>query len=186
MKAGIDLHSNAEFIRIKEDWQRTAEQPNKTRPIVTVCVAQSLDGCITVKKNRQTQLSGSKSNFLTHLLRSWNDAILVGANTVSIDNPRLTVRAFDAPQPQRVLLDSKLRISLDSHLLTDSHEKPWVFSSKNFDSRKKASLEACGSRVFPTRCHNGYLRLDDCLQKLYSLGVRHLMVELEFNKKMQN
>ena len=177
MEAGVDLHSIAEFEQIKENWQREAGKHLTDRPFVTVCVAQSLDGCITVKKNVRTQLSGPKSHTLTHLLRAWNDAILVGANTVNVDNPRLTVRAINAPHPQRVLLDSKLRVSHQSHLLTDSHKKPWIFAGEKANLKKKSELEGQGCQVFLISEQDGYLSLKDCLSRLFKLGVQHLMVE---------
>ena len=176
MKAGISPHLGAEFARIRSNWSATKKLKH-SRPFVTVCVAQSLDGCITFKRNERTQLSGTKSNTLTHIVRSWNDAILVGANTVQIDNPRLTVRAVNAPQPQRVLLDSKLSVPLSSHLLTDSFAKPWIFSDKKADRERKACLEKKGCKVFNVGSENGYLNLHECMNKLYALGVRHIMVE---------
>ncbi|MFK7825217.1 MAG: RibD family protein [Oligoflexales bacterium] len=177
MTAGINQQLNAEFKKIRSNWSIAEKQHKRARPFVTVCVAQSLDGCITFKRNKRTQLSGAKSNILTHIVRSWNDAILVGANTVHIDNPRLTVRAVKAPQPQRVLLDSKLSIPMGAHLLTDSHAKPWIFAGKKIDLDKKTYLERKGCKVFSTGVQDGYLNLHDCLDKLYAIGIRHIMVE---------
>lgn len=177
MEAGISPHSKAEFAKIHTHWRKIANNHQQKRPFITICVAQSLDGCITVKRNERTQLSGAQSNVLTHLLRSWNDAILVGINTVEVDNPRLTVRAVRAPQPQRVLLDSKLRIPKKSVLLDDIHKKPWIFVGDTVDSDRKRLLEQCGCKIFSTKVEDGFLDLNQCMETLFSLGIRHVMVE---------
>ena len=57
-------------------------------------------------------------------------AILVGVNTVIKDNPELTTRIPNGRNPIRVVLDSTLRIPLESRLITDKLLKHWIFTSE--------------------------------------------------------
>mmetsp|Transcript_8382 Transcript_8382/g.17068 ORF Transcript_8382/g.17068 Transcript_8382/m.17068 type:complete len:336 (-) Transcript_8382:180-1187(-) len=62
------------------------------RPFVTLSYAQSLDGSIGISAEEKTVLSGTDASRMTHALRAAHDGILVGLNTVRVDNPRLTAR----------------------------------------------------------------------------------------------
>ena len=61
-------------------------------PYITLKIAQSIDGKISVAKNKQTWLTGKESIKYVHKLRSEYDAVLVGAGTIRTDNPQLNVR----------------------------------------------------------------------------------------------
>src|SRR5260370_23509023 len=86
------------------------------RPRVTVHFAQSLDGRIGPPGAR-TLLSGPEGIELAHRTRAEHDAVLVGSNTVRVDDPQLTVRACPGPQPRRIVLASTLDISPRARML---------------------------------------------------------------------
>src|SRR5579863_6751408 len=79
------------------------------RPRVTVHFAQSLDGRIGPPGAR-TLFSGPEGTELAHRARAEHDAVLVGSNTVRVDDPQLTVRVCPGPQPRRIVLASALDI----------------------------------------------------------------------------
>jgi diaminohydroxyphosphoribosylaminopyrimidine deaminase/5-amino-6-(5-phosphoribosylamino)uracil reductase len=91
-------------------------------PWVIAKVAQSLDGRITRPALEPTWLSNSQSVRLVHSLRATVDAILVGAETVRRDNPRLTARTgAPGPQPWRVVVTRSGDLPGDATLLTDEY-----------------------------------------------------------------
>ena len=91
-------------------------------PFVTLSYAQSVDGSIATHPSRPFALSSEKSFEMTHLLRSRHDALLVGINTVLVDDPRLTVRRCAGDNPQPVVLDSRLRFPGDARLIGPSRQ----------------------------------------------------------------
>jgi GTP cyclohydrolase II len=83
------------------------------RPFVTLTFAQSLDGKIALLQDGSTSsnlaLSGPASLVMTHGLRSLHDAIIIGGQTLSTDNPRLSNRLWGDAQPRPVVLDTTLQ-----------------------------------------------------------------------------
>lgn len=157
-----------------------AEQHRKRtgRPFCTLTYAQSIDGCIAFKSGSPMRLSGQESMVLTHWLRSRHDTILVGIRTVIADNPRLSVRLVEGADPRPVVLDSRLRIPLQSHLLTNGHLKPWIAAGRGPDGAREDALKSLGARVFrlPTD-GRGRVDLKSLLHEMAHLGVNSLMVE---------
>ncbi|MBK8101323.1 MAG: RibD family protein [Planctomycetes bacterium] len=80
------------------------------RVFVTAHLAQTLDGRIACTSG-QSQWIGNQANLIhAHRLRALHDAVLVGCGTVERDDPQLTVRQVDGPQPRRVVLSGSGRV----------------------------------------------------------------------------
>ena len=91
----------------------------KSRPYVILSGAISVDGKIATKTG-DSKLSSKQDSIRLHKLRSKVDAILVGKNTVLVDNPLLTVRHTIGKNPTRIILDSKGILSNKSKILQTS------------------------------------------------------------------
>lgn len=105
-------------------------------PLVIAKAAMSLDGRITRAPGKPSAISGEASHRHAHQLRAQVDAILVGAETVRRDNPRLTVRGVeDARQPRRVVLTRSGNLPHDAHLFTDEFaDRTEVFVGKSLEA----------------------------------------------------
>jgi diaminohydroxyphosphoribosylaminopyrimidine deaminase/5-amino-6-(5-phosphoribosylamino)uracil reductase len=148
------------------------------RPQVTLSYAQSLDGCLTLNRGKPFALNGRDSLVVTHMLRSQHDALLVGIGTVISNNPRLNVRYVEGKDPRPVILDSHLKIPLDSKLLARSENQPWIACGPTADEEKFGALEARNVRVIPCRLNeHRQVDLADLLFQLKASGVHSLMVE---------
>jgi len=167
-------------------------------PFVTLKAAMTLDGKIAPPPadllshpGGAPARSGFSGNWVTsdvaraHVqeLRHQNDAIMVGVGTVLSDNPLLTDRS-GRPRRRpllRVILDSRLRLPLDSRLLPDSNQLKddiLIFCS-DADPQKKAQLEALGLRVeeIPGLAPEGRPDLSAILRRLAQLEITSVMIE---------
>ncbi|MGB3185494.1 MAG: GTP cyclohydrolase II [Ornithinimicrobium sp.] len=96
-------------------------------PVVVAQLAQSMDGFIASRTGRARFVSGHQDREHLHRLRALVDAVVVGASTVSNDDPQLTVRAVPGSHPARVVLDPTARIPPNSRVLCDGRaETLWV------------------------------------------------------------
>lgn len=82
-------------------------------------LGQSLDGRIATHKGHSHYVTGPDSLRHLHRVRALVDAVVVGASTVTEDDPQLTVRHCRGPNPLRVVLDPKRRLSARHRLFND-------------------------------------------------------------------
>ncbi len=80
------------------------------RPYIILKWAQTADGFIGSTDHNRLLISNEFSNRLVHQWRSEEMAIMVGTNTALLDNPKLTNRYGNGPQPVRVVVDRTLRL----------------------------------------------------------------------------
>lgn len=80
------------------------------RDLVIGQLGQSLDGRIATEGGSSHYVTGPKDIERLHRLRALVDAVIVGAGTVELDDPRLTVRLVEGPSPARVVLDPSGRL----------------------------------------------------------------------------
>jgi len=76
------------------------------RPWVTLKLAATLDGRTAAPDGSSRWITGDEARTDVHRERAEHDAVLVGAGTVRADDPELTVRRVDGPDPLRVVLGS--------------------------------------------------------------------------------
>ena len=120
-------------------------------PFVTLKLAVSLDGKISMGQGTTTNLSGEEARRYVHSLRLGHEAVMVGANTVITDDPQLTVRLVDNPeskQPTRFIIDGRLSLPLGSKVLTDGKAKTIVVTTSAADQDKKKKIEAKGIDIW--------------------------------------
>lgn len=118
----------------------------KSKPKIILSAAISIDGKISTASG-DSKLSSKKDLIRLHELRSHVDAIVIGKNTVNIDDPKLTVRYAKGNNPIRIILDSKGVISKKSKILQTSNEVQTIIvvskkiTKKNFDKLKNFPVE---------------------------------------------
>ncbi|MEM0519559.1 bifunctional diaminohydroxyphosphoribosylaminopyrimidine deaminase/5-amino-6-(5-phosphoribosylamino)uracil reductase RibD [Aequorivita flava] len=117
----------------------------KKRPYIILKWAQTADGFIapkatTRKETKPVWITNEFSRQLVHNMRSEEQAILVGTNTVLQDNPSLTVRDWAGENPTRIVLDRQLKISRDASVF-DANSKTIVFSEKDSENLENVVFE---------------------------------------------
>jgi len=90
------------------------------RPFVIAKCGMSLDGRLTRPPSEPRWITSSAARHHAHELRTRVDAILIGAQTLRADNPRLTVRGMrHARQPWRVVLTRSGNLPPRAYLFSD-------------------------------------------------------------------
>ncbi len=133
-------------------------------PWVMLKWAQSSDGFLA-DENGAVQFSTPLTRALMHRERSMVDAIVVGANTVKIDNPSLTTRHWSGNSPLRVVLDKNLSMPSDCKLIADGGKTLIYNAIKN---ETKGSLEWVKLNTIEPQ---------SWLRDLYRRGITSVMVE---------
>jgi riboflavin-specific deaminase-like protein len=149
-----------------------------SRPLVTLSYAQSLDGSLTARRGQPLAISGPEAMRLTHWLRAWHDAILVGIGTILADDPRLTVRLVEGASPQPVILDSHLRTPPDAWLMREHPKKAWIATLAGPRRGEAGTRPGADPRLLALPPGpDGRVSLPALLDRLGDLGVKRLMVE---------
>lgn len=116
-KAGIEVRTGvleAECTTLNEAFNKWIVT---RRPFVIAKCGMSLDGRLTRPPGEPRWLTSAGSRRHARALRAQVDAIVVGAETVRADNPRLTVRDASAPrQPLLVVLTRSGNLPKDARI----------------------------------------------------------------------
>ena len=149
------------------------------RPFVTLKLAASLDGRIAAASGDSQWISGEQSRRVVHELRNRVDAILVGAETVRNDDPRLTCRMRGGRDPLRVVLDGRLSITPSARVCTQPSTAPTLIATSEDHGRgeKQAQLEAQGVQVVCLPGKNGQVPLRPLLAELGRRGHKSVLIE---------
>lgn len=94
-------------------------------------LGQSLDGRIAAANGASRWVTGPEDLLHNHRMRALADAILVGADTVRLDDPQLTVRRCPGDNPVRVVLDPMLGLGPDYGLFRDDAAETLVVTAED-------------------------------------------------------
>jgi diaminohydroxyphosphoribosylaminopyrimidine deaminase/5-amino-6-(5-phosphoribosylamino)uracil reductase len=140
----------AEARRLNEGFARWSQHK---RPLVLMKVAMTLDGRIAPPPGHHSArepywITCEAARRAVQPLRWQADAALTGVDTVLADDPMLTDRSgLRRRRPLlRVILDSALRLPLDSKIVTSAHNDVVVFTVSK-DEARIAQLRSNGVRV---------------------------------------
>lgn len=163
------------------------------RPLVTLKSGMTLDGKIAPPPGESFNPSalgagGATGGWITSVearahvqeLRHESDAIMVGVGTIIADDPLLTDRtARPRRRPLlRVVLDSRLRLPVESRLVKTAKEDVLVFCSFA-EEKKRSELEKLGIRVeqVPLGSSDGRPDLTKIAARLGELDITSLLIE---------
>ena len=151
--------------------------PKFRRPFVTLKLATSLDGKIALANGQSEWITSERSREQGRRLRAEHDAIAVGANTAVLDNPQLTTRLPGRPDPQRVVFDSRLRLSAQSNLAQTARETPVLLFHDTALETDNNPLKNMGVFLLPIAKNEYGLDTAEALTVLRNRGIETLLVE---------
>lgn len=191
--AGIEVHVGLLEEEAKALNEAFARFVRTGLPFVTLKAGMTLDGKIAPPPGESVNptalgASSATSGWITseqareHVqeLRHQNDAIMAGVGTVIADDPLLTDRT-GLPRRRRllrVILDSRLRLPLESRLVKTVEDDLLVFCSFA-EEKRKADLELRGIRVVQvaTAKEAGHPDLAEVMRKLGEMQITSVLIE---------
>ncbi len=179
-EAGID-------VVIDHDSAAAAERLNEPfihfmrtgLPLVTVKAALTLDGKIAAPQDNLGWITSETARAHVQQVRHYSDAILTGIGTVLEDDCLLTDRSGrERSRPLlRIVLDSQLRIRLDSKMVRSAEGDVLVVGTSAAPERRKKALEEAGIQVLIADGQGGRTDVRKVLEYLAQKKYLSLMVE---------
>ncbi len=121
------------------------------KPFVIAKAAMSIDGKIATASGESQWISSEESrNYIHNRIRYSVDAILIGINTVLMDDPLLTVRGVHTRKKKiiRIILDSTLKIPHNLKLFDSLEDgEIWIYTLRNGKREKIKKLMERGAQV---------------------------------------
>jgi len=176
-KSGVRVTVGVLKAKCDEQVEAYAKWMRTRKPFVVLKMAQSLDGKIASRTGESRWITGSEARRWVHQLRASCDGILVGKNTVLVDNPNLTVRnGKPSKEPWRIVLDADGSCDPKSNVFRGSGPTILACSEKSF-SKVARKFRHSKVTILPLKLHRGRLSVVQLLRRLGALGITSLLVE---------
>lgn len=177
--AGIEVK---EFQELRSELEELAEvflhNMRKKKPFVSLKVATSLDGQMGLRNGDSKWITNEKSREHVHFLRATHDAVLVGRNTILIDNPQLNIRHSQFPKKQNKVLifdsEGQLFSALQQRNVSSVHapEDIWIITRPGVDKGSSPYTQ-----IECPKIEGEMFDLEKLLTELYVRGIGSVMVE---------
>ncbi len=135
--------------------------------------AMTLDGKIATSSGHSAWVTSPSSRHFVHQLRSTCDAVIVGGNTVRLDNPHLTTHQVSDHNPLRVVLSKSLNLSLNAHLWHQEEAKTLIFTQTDCDQASLSHLSLRGLEIIQFEA----LAPNAVMKSLYNRGLAQVLWE---------
>ena len=149
-------------------------------PYVTLKIAQTLDGKIAPLQISRKWISSLASRQIVHRWRAGYDAVLVGGNTVRIDDPELTVHGETGRNPVRIIIDGKLNLNPDYKVFSRDYNSRiiLIYNEAAYHKNKLKKIEALNCTVIPAAGdHKGQIPVKTILKILSREKIISVLVE---------
>lgn len=142
------------------------------RPFVTAKVAATANGIISPADRNSRWITNENSLAWVHHLRAQCDGILVGADTVILDRPHLTVRAEGVSRkPVRIVIDARFKLNPDDCSLLENDAPIIVCGAAYAPENREAVWNGTPVQTFRFRT------IEDVLRELLDRGMRRILIE---------
>ncbi|MEE2889839.1 MAG: bifunctional diaminohydroxyphosphoribosylaminopyrimidine deaminase/5-amino-6-(5-phosphoribosylamino)uracil reductase RibD [Planctomycetota bacterium] len=148
-----------------------------SRPLVTAKWAMTADGRIACAGGDSHWITCEETRAATRAARSEVDAILVGVGTVISDDPQLTSRTAERPEPLRVVIDPRCRTPENARLFQESTPVLIYCGAETETTAEAEVLRSCGAEVVAIKGTAGVISIPEILADLATRGVQDLLVE---------
>jgi riboflavin-specific deaminase-like protein len=110
-------------------------------PLVIAQIGQSLDGRIATHSGHSHYINGPEALDHLHRLRALCGAVIIGASTAILDDPKLTTRRVEGPNPARVVLDPTGRVPVTRQVLSDADAPSLLITTPGVAKKRSDAVE---------------------------------------------
>lgn len=143
------------------------------QPLGILKYAMTLDGKIATNNGHSAWITSETARNEVHQLRAACDAVIIGGNTLRKDNPKLTTRQADVPQPLRVVMSRTLDLPEQAYLWQTTAAPTLVLTTVGANRDFQQLLRALGVKVVEL----APLSPKEAMNYLYSLGLMSVLWE---------
>jgi diaminohydroxyphosphoribosylaminopyrimidine deaminase / 5-amino-6-(5-phosphoribosylamino)uracil reductase len=147
----------------------------RSHTLVVGHLGQSLDGRVATVTGASRFVTGQEDLCHTHRLRALFDAVLIGAQTASCDDPQLTTRLVPGSQPTRVVLDPSVRLDPRLRILSDRAAPTIVVTATG--ARADAQRWGAHVELLQVPAEGGMLEPRAVLDALRGRGLSRIFIE---------
>jgi riboflavin-specific deaminase-like protein len=140
--------------------------------VVVAQIGQSLDGRVATETGHSHYINGPAGLAHLHRLRALVDAVVIGVGTALADDPQLTVRRVTGPQPARVVIDARGRLSAGAKMLAKDGVRRLVVTGAGAKPPLPSDIEIVG---LPKT--DGQIAPAAILAALTERGLRRVLIE---------
>ena len=179
-KAGVEVLTGVLEAEADRQHQPFFKAIRTGLPFVTLKAAVTLDGKLATATGDSRWVTGEPARAWVHQLRNRVDVVLVGANTVRLDNPKLTTRlpGGGGKDPVRIVVDSHLSLKSSATIFTQrSAARTVLVTVEEPTGRKARRLAAQGVELWQVRAMRGRVDLKSLLKRISHEGFNHVLVE---------
>lgn len=178
-KLGFNVVTGVEEKAVKELNEPYFKFIKENRPLVTLKAAISIDGKIATLSGNSKWITCKNSRKDAHRLRYLNDAVMVGINTVIMDNPKLDCRLYKKDKkPARIVIDPRGRTPLKSYISSTANEiKTFIVVSDKLAKTKKIDLQKTGALTIELADKNGLFNLGQLMIELGKRDIASVLIE---------
>ena len=146
-------------------------------PFVMMKYAMTMDGKIACHTGDAKWISGEEARKNVQTDRNKFKAIMVGSGTVLADDPMLNCRLENGVNPIRIVCDSRLRIPVDSKIVSTANEIPTIIATCCYDIEKCGKLIEKGCQIVRTEKVNGHIELNELMKLLGEMKIDSILLE---------
>lgn len=170
IKGGCDVTTGVLEKECMELNKRFFTFYREKRPYIILKWAMTKDGYMDkIRKppEKPLKITGAAADTLSHKWRSEEQSIMVGVNTVLMDNPKLTTRKVKGKSPIRIVIDKSFKIPLNYNIFSN-FASVIVFNEKK--SAKEGNIEFVKVQLKEEN-------MDNIVQELYKRNIQSVIVE---------
>lgn len=178
-KAGLSVETGVMAEELTAMNKAFNKYITKKLPYVTAKCAQTLDGKIATVLGESKWITGEEARHYAYRLRNQFDAIMVGINTVLLDDPKLNPIPHNKPI-KKIVVDSSLRLPLKANLFKDTNPSDVIVATTSKAPKGKVEqFVQKGIKVWvtPAKGEHRHVNLKWLMKELAKEEIAHVLIE---------